>query len=88
MKLTLTLTAAALLPALASANPVEDAVLTSFERDMQREPSPQISQASVGEPDPLIEIFYAALYGPRQSEGSAPATIARQSGQGDGQTIR
>ena len=84
MKLALTLIAAALLPALASASPVEDAVLASFERDLQREPSPQTSQASVGEHDPLIEIFYAALYGPRKSE--SPATIARQSG--DGHTLR
>lgn len=90
MKLTfsLTLTAVALLPALASANPIEDAVVTSFERDMQREPSPQISQASVGEHDPLIEIFYAALHGPRKSENNAPAMIARQSDQGDEHTIR
>jgi hypothetical protein len=86
MKLTLALTAAALLPTLAAANPVEDAVLTSFERDMQREPSTQISQASVGEHDPLIDIFYAALYGPRKSE--APATIAQQSDQGDEHAIR
>jgi hypothetical protein len=85
MKLTLTLAAVALLPVLASANPIEDAVLTSFERDMQREPSPQISQASVGEHDPLTEIFYAALYGPRKG---APAMIAQQSEQGDEGTIR
>lgn len=85
MKLALTLIAA-LLPALAGANPVEDAVLASFERDLQREPSRQISQASVGERDPLIDIFYAALYGPRKSE--SPATIAQQSEQGDVHTIR
>lgn len=77
-KLAFTLTAAAL-PALAFASHAEDAILASFERDMQREPT-QISRTDPGENDPLIEIFYAALHDPRKAEFSAISAIHPQPG--------
>jgi len=59
-KIVLTLTAAALLPTFAYAG--TDAVATSFERDLYRDP---INSAAMiaGEADPLTVEFNAALYG-------------------------
>ena len=58
-KFTLTLTALALLPAFAYAG--TDAVATSFERDLNREPTKSV--IATGEPDALTVEFYAALNG-------------------------
>jgi len=60
-KFALTLTAVALLPTFAFAG--TDAVVTSFERDMNREPivSQNILIASTA--DPLVDAINIALYG-------------------------
>lgn len=59
-KFGLTLTVAALLPNFSYAG--TDAVVTSFERDMQREPV-QSAAAIAGEADPLVAAFNVALHG-------------------------
>ena len=59
-KIVLTLTAAALLPTFAYAG--TDAVATSFERDLYRDPVNSAAMIA-GEADPLTVEFNAALYG-------------------------
>ncbi|MDO8261975.1 MAG: hypothetical protein Q7T21_01990 [Gallionella sp.] len=59
-KFALTLTVAALLPNFAYAG--TDAVVASFERDLQREPV-QSAAAIAGEADPLVAAFNVALHG-------------------------
>ncbi len=60
-KLVIALIAAALLPSLASARDVEDAVSVSFERDMNYMPSTQATPASRAEVDPLRDALNSAL---------------------------
>lgn len=81
-KLVIALTAAALLPSLASARDVEDAVSASFERDMNYTPSTQASPASRAEADPLREALNAALARAGKTEARVPPSMAAQAGFG------
>lgn len=77
-KLVIALAAAALLPSLASARDVEDAVLASFERDMNYMPSTQATPASRAEVDPLRDALNAALARSAQAQARVPPSMAAQ----------
>jgi hypothetical protein len=81
-KFVIALTAAVLLPSLASARDVEDAVSVSFERDMNYMPSTQASPAGLAETDPLREALNAALARSAKTEARALPTMASQAGFG------
>ncbi len=81
-KLVIALTAAALLPSLASARDVEDAVLASFERDMSYQPSTQAIPAKQAEADPLRDALNAAMAGSAKAEARMLPTMASQAGFG------
>ena len=77
-KLVIALIAAALLPSLASARDVEDAVSVSFERDMNYMLSTQALPASQAEVDPLRDALNAALARSGKTEARVPPSMASQ----------
>lgn len=82
-KLALALTAATLLPSLASAGGIEDPVLASFQRDMHYQPSTQVLRpAALVEIDPLVEAIRTALGSPAKPKTDTALSIAPQASLG------
>ncbi len=80
-KLALALTAITLLSSPAFAGGIEDAVLASFERDLNYEASHQVVRPTAqAEIDPLVEALRAALASPAKPDAHAAAAVGRNGG--------